>query len=334
MLNGKKRFGWLAGLALAPVVGWGQQTRFITQPQNIAVCVGENAEFIAQAVVHTLIGNINWYINGLLYNSLPGYERDQIGVTVINVGVQQSILTFNYNETFHGIFVQARLPIDPVVSSRLAYLFYEPNHQSPVTGLTPIITNTTAQFYWNELASNFTTQYLLGVYDSDNNLIANRTTNTTQISYDLPRANGDCQYLTFKFTTDECPDPDGGFSQIEATTLVYAKPDVSPVTVQFDDKTVLVNWTPDGSNVFRIVVTDLESGEQSQTTHGTPPYAYTEKVCGKLNIAVSPAQCVDDPAFTHSTNISINCPTSSTQANYPSLLLTVAAVIPLLKWQH
>ena len=82
-----------------------------------------------------------------------------------------------------------------------------------------------------------------------------------------------------------------------------------------------------------------------------PPFNDTLKTCGQfnLNVSLSPAQCADDPAFTHRDTIrfTIPCPTiatateteatdqpSGTQAIYPSLLLAVAAIIPLLKWQN
>ena len=332
----KKWFSWLVGLALSPMVGWGQP-RIITHPQNVTVCMGEDAVFTGRAIVSNTAQTLHWRFNGTPHSFLPTEKRDLIEIPLATAeGVdKQNMVILNYNETFNGITVQFLVPIDPAIFSHLAYLFYEPSQQFSVANLMVTINTSTARLAWDSHDPNVTTQYLFGVYDSDNNLIANQTSGTTYVSYDLPpKVNDTCQYLAFRVTADQCPDPDNGFIQTEATTFVYTRPNVSPVTAQPDKAMVLVSWPSDGGSAFQIVVTDLESGEQFQTTRKTPPYAYTEKVCGKLNIAVSPAQCADDPAFTHSTNISIDCPTSGTQASYPSLLLAVAAIVPLLKWQH
>ena len=328
-------FGWLVALALWPVAGWGQP-RIITNLQNVTVCVGEDAVFTGRAILENEVQSLHWHIDGTPYNSLPDEKKDLINIPILSGGIdRQSAATFSYNETLNGTIVQFVAPTNPAIFSHVAYLFYETNHQSPATGLIAAVNETTARFDWNKPDSNLTTRFHFGVYDGDNNLITNQTTYATYISYGLPpRVNGTCLHLVFKMTADICPNSDGGFNQTKATTIVHAKPDVSPVTAEYDNNAVLVNWTPDGSSSLRVVITDLESGEQFQTTHSTPPYSYTKKTCGQLNIAVSPAQCPDDPAFTHSTNISIDCPTSGAQANIPPLLLTIAAIVPLLKWQH
>ena len=152
---------------------------------------------------------------------------------------------------------------------------------------------------------------------NDNNQIANQTTDTTYVSFDLPpRANDECQWLEFRVTAvevqhPECPD----IEQTHYSTYLYTKPDVPPVTAEFNNKTVLVSWPSDGDNAFLVVVTDLESGNQT-TYNGTSPFSYTPSLCGRfnLNVSVSPAQCANDPAFTHSDSISftINCPTTAT----------------------
>ena len=353
---GNKWFCWLAALALWPAVVWGE---IIKPLRNQTVCTGKRAFFISEVEgIFTVTG---WRINGVLWNHLSPEEKELIPEEVVVENVPGmtwvETLTINYHKAFNGLKVELVAINDEVVVNRTdtttAYLFYQPNHQSPATGLTYIISNTTAQIYWNELVSNFTIQYLFGVYDSDNALIANQTTSTTQISYNLPpRADDTCQYLTFRVTAEQCPDPDRGFNQTESAALAYTSPNVSPVTAKFDNsQKVLINWTPDGDSAFQIVITDLASGEQS-TYNGIPPFSYTPPACGQhsLNVSVSPAQCAGESGFTHTASIgfTIPCPTtptteteteitgesSGTQANYPSLLLTVAAVIPLLKWLH
>ena len=319
----------LAALILWPVMGFGQE--FIEHPENATVCVGESAEFTSE----TAGGIIGWNIDGVLRQNLPFRRKELIPIGTLIV---------NFNQTFNGLEVQSVVLKDGgSITSNSAYLFYESNHQSQVTGLTHTITNTTAQFYWNELESNLTTQYLFGVYDGDNNLIANQTTDATQISYDLPpRANDTCQYLEFKVTADVCPDPETGFVQNEAATLVYREPniDLSPVTAEFDNQTVWVNWTPAGSGAYWVSFVGLGFGASD------PRFSYTPALCGQynLNVSVSPAQCAGDPGFTHSATVSftIPCPTtptgagatgqpSGTQASYPSVLLAVAAMVPLLR---
>ena len=345
----RKLFGWLAMLALYPVVGWGQEeSRIIQHPQTMTVCAGERAVFTSE----TDGGVTGWLVNGTPSTPLSDVTGSVIGNT--------ATLTVCYNEIFDGLEVQSYVQAfgSPSVNSTVAYLFYKTNQQSRVTGLKHTVNRTTAQFDWNERNSSFTTHYLSGVYDKNNNQIANQTTDTTYVSFDLPpRANDECQWLEFRVTAvevqhPECPD----IEQTHYSTYLYTKPDVPPVTAEFNNKTVLVSWPSDGDNAFLVVVTDLESGNQT-TYNGTSPFSYTPSLCGwfNLNVSVSPAQCANDPAFTHSDSISftINCPTtatkateteateteataqpSGTQAIYPSLLLAVAAIVPLLKWQH
>ena len=329
--------GWLAVLAFWPVLGLGQE--FLVHPEDATVCIGEEAVFTVRAIAEDDVSPIHWYINNIRYDLLSSKERGLIEISSsFFIGTaRRDIATLSYNEIFNELTVQCRLSGSQIVHSNLAFLFYESNQQFPVTGLISTIDGTDAQLEWDEHNSNLTTQYLVGIYDYNNHLIANQTTNTTHINYDLsPRVNNACQHLEFRVTADQCPDPKNGFVQNKAATFVHREPDIdlSPVTAELDDnQAVLVSWTPDGDDTFWIVVTDLESGEQFQTAHGTPPYVH-EKTCGKLHIAVSPAQCADNPAFTHSTNISIDCPTSGTQAIFPSMLLVIAAIIPLLKWLY
>ena len=355
MKVGKKWFGWLAALALWPVVGWGQV--IVVPPRNTTVCVGESTAFVSKA--HG--GVPGWYINEAVSVNFENqtkiredrYTKD--GITI-------STLSIDYSENFNGLIIRSFvLPFDELslqANSTAAYLFYKINQQFPVTGLTPSIDNSTAQFSWDAHNTNLnlTTQYLFGVYDRNNHLIANQTTDATQISYDLPpRANDTCQYLEFKVTADQCPDPDSVFIQTGGTSFTYTNPDISPVTAEFDNnKTVLISWTPDGGSLFWVVVTNLANDNETEIKlRGIPPYGYIPPRCGQYNlkVAVSPAECAE-PGFTQSTSISftIPCPTteateetteteitgqpSGTQASYPSLLLAVAAIVPLLGWQH
>ena len=345
ILKSGKWFGWLAGLALAPVAGWGQP-RIIQHPQNTTVCAGEVATFITE----TDGGVTGWKINGteredFRFLGLTSHPAEEFtsNNTFLNT------LIINYSEMFNGLKVQSIVRnldnLEP--TSTTAYLFYETSQESPVTGLIGAVNNGTAQIYWNAHNSNFTTEYLVGVYDHNSNLIANQTTDSTYISYDLPpRANDTCQYLEFRVTANQCPDPENGFIQTEGTTFIYTRPDVSPVTAEFDNyQTVWVNWTPAGSGVYWVSF----AGQGFDV--GDLPISYTPPRCGEhdLIFSVSPAECPDEPGFTHSSNsisFTIPCPTtvtevaetegqpSGTQALYPSLLLAVAATIPLLKWQH
>ena len=347
MKVGKKRLGWLAALALWPVVGWGQE--IIEHPQNVTVCVGESALFTSKARG----GVSSWLLNGTITEALPKDIFDILTIGAVDLDDDgNTILKMTMPSSLAGIKVQSRvtnLNNDLTKKSATAYLFCKPNQQFRVTDLTPIISNTIAQFYWNAHNSNFnlTTQYLLGVYDHNNHLIANYTTNTTQISYDLPGSV--CHHLVFRITADQCPAPaSSGFVQSEATTFIYREPDID-VTTQIDsndNKTVLINVL-DGNGTYWVSITDLDRGNQT-TYNGTSPFSYTPALCGQynLNVTVSPAQCADEPDFTHSDSISftIPCPTtatdateteipdqpSGTQAISPSLL-AVAAIIPLLK---
>ena len=315
-----KRFGWLAWLALAPVVGWGQV--IIEHPQNQTVCTGENAEFTSE-----LDGGLSdWLLNGIIRQISP-FEA-QVGVGEVSTPSGSTIerLIVFYNKALNGLkvqsFVQNSGNSAHEVNSTTAYLFYKPNQQFPATDLIGAVNNGTAQIYWNELKSEFnlTTQYLIGVYDNNDNLVANQTTDATHASFELPpRANNTCQFLEFRVTAEQCPDPESPFVQKDKTTFFYREPDIdiSPVTAEFDDnQTVLVSWTPDGGNAFQIVVTDLGSGNQT-AYNSTQPFSYMAAGCDQpisLNVSVSPAECANDPAFTHSATVSftIPCPTIAT----------------------
>ena len=347
-----KRFGWLAGLALCPVVGLGQV--IIEHPQNQTVCVGESAVFTSE----TDGGFPDWYFNDIARPMLPpeisSYIHRADGVNTKNGTTIESLIV-NYNETFNGVGVWSTvLAFDNSglsVNSTAAYLFYETTQQFQVTGLIGAVNNDTAQIYWNAHNSNLTTQYFFGVYDHNNHLIANQTTDATHISYNLPpRANDTCQYLEFKVTANQCPDPENGFIQTEGATIDYREPniDISTVTAEFNNnQTVLVSWTPAaGSGAYWV------SFDGQGFDAGNPPFSYSPARCGEYDLTffVSPAECPDQPGFTYSDTISftIPCPTtateateteipdqpSGTQASYPSLLLAVAAIIPLLRWQH
>ena len=344
-----KLFSWLAPLALCPVVGWGQP-RIITHPQNKTVCVGESAEFTSE----TKGGTIVWNFNGMLplvFFSEHASALD-MGSAITSNGTTVGTITITYNQAFNGLKVQSTVedfdsPFDsPIVNSTTAYLFYKTNQQHPATGLNATANGTAIQADWE--ASEVRTQYLVSV--------SNVTETPAVVSsphYVYFPESQDCRWYELMVTAHECvntTDPD--ISQTIAAPIRVAYPNISPVTVQLNNKTVLVSWPSDGGSAFWIVVTDLESGNQT-TYNGTSPFSYIPVVCGlpiKLNVSVSPAQCADDPAFTHSDSISftIDCPTtaseateaevtgqpSGTQAIYPSLLLAVAAIVPLLKWQH
>ena len=226
MKVGKKWFGWLAGLALWPVVAWGQ-TAFVTHPQSVTVCAGEKAVFIVHFATNDLLGHLAWFVGGSNAGFLPSQQKDLIEFSGDSSGTnRQGMATFSYSQVFNGITVQAVwISGDPniQVRSHLAYLFYKTNQQFLVTGLIGAVNNTTAWFTWDTHDSNFTTQYLVGVYDGNNNLIANQTINTTYASFDLSSmADGTCQQFQLRVTADQCPDPNSdGFVQIEATTFNF-----------------------------------------------------------------------------------------------------------------
>ena len=343
-----KRFGWLAGLAFCPMAGWGQE--IIRDPQNATVCIGEEATFTSETKSELW----GWIINGIMPQNLPPekYTRLDFSNSVTpNRTIMQVLKFIKYDEFFDG--VEVKLAAGNIGSlsifSNAAYLSYETNQQFQVTDLTPTVTGITAQFDWNAYNSNFTTNYLSGVYDHNNNLIASQITNTTHVSFDL--APSTCKHLVFRFTANQCPAPDGVFEQNEATTYIYREPDIDTptVTAEFVNKTVLVNVLDGDSTTYWVSITDLDRGNQT-TYNGTSPFNYTPALCGQynLNFEVSPAQCAGEPGFTYSDNISftINCPTttteateatetegqpSGTQAIAPSSLPIIAAAAMLLK---
>ena len=98
----KKRFGWLAGLVLVPVV---EGQVIIRDPQNATVCVWESAEFTSE----TDDGFTGWRINGTGLQDLPSKIKEQIIVHDLNTvnGTTIETLIINYHETFNGLKVQS-----------------------------------------------------------------------------------------------------------------------------------------------------------------------------------------------------------------------------------
>ena len=351
---GSKLCGWLAGLALYPVEGWG--LGIIEHPQDATVCLGTDAVFMSKVDG----GLTGWIFNGTISGDLPPnvyralifYDKkvDDESVT-LKVTVPSSEPNF---ALFNNIKVQSavRSFSSSIVSSTIAYLFYEINQQHPVTGLTAIANKTTVLIQWDKLDSSLTTRFLVGIYDGANNPVHSTgflTTSDTHYTHHLDQ-DSICYELEFRVTGVEIQYPHcNDAEQTTSTSIRVAYQDtnlnIDPVILGLSGQKVLANWPPDHNSTL-IVITNLKNGNQTQIIYnGTSPYVQTETACGYLNrnVAVSPAQCAE-PAFTHNANISIDRPTtietgitdqsSDTQANYPSVLLAIAAVIPLLKWQH
>ena len=350
MLNGKKQLtGWLAGLALCPVVGWGQEElRFIRHPEDVMVCPDEVAEF---SVIATG-GHLTWGINGIGILSYPEFNdfitRDQ----PVKGGVLSTFSIPRLAEQitgFNNSLIYAQTVRYPFwILSNNATLVYKTNQQFQVTGLNITVTNTTAQFNWDGQGNH--THYIFGVYDDNNHQITNQTINITHASFDIP--DNACR-LEFRVTGvnvqyPECPD----IEQTRYSAYLYTKLDISPVTTEFNDnnQTVLVSWTPDGNGTVWVSVTDLDRGDAVQVKDDNSPFTYTLAVCGQfnLNVSVSPSECLDEPAFTYSGTIhfTIPCPTTTTEATEtetsgehsgilalaPSSLPVIAAAATLIRY--
>ena len=353
---GNKRFGWLAALVFWPVAGLGQEPMIIRHPQDVIACSDEIAEF--SVIVKG--GHLDWSINGSAIINYPENSDFMINNQAVEGGflstlsipkLSEQITGFN-NSIIHAENVQNLV----LILSENATLIYKTNPQSPVTGLPPTINDMAARFDWDEPDTNQTTRFFFGVYDANNNQITNQTTNANHISYDFSPT---CQQLEFRITAievqyPECPD----IEQTRYTAYFHTKPNIAPVTAELDNnRTVQINWTPNGSGAYLVSVTDMDRSEGIKATQDNPPFGYRLTGCGQytLNVSVSPVECAGDPAWViYYANIgfTIPCPTtpttvtstepeaeitdehSGTQTISPSLLLAVAAVIPLLKWQH
>ena len=288
--------GWLAVLALWPVVGFGQI--IIEPPQNVTVCFGEEAIFESE----TDGGHSGWKINGILAEDSPpdkGFIEQSPRVT----SDATILLTLKFKPTTpfsrNGVKIES-IVINPVngsseISSEAVYLFYKTNQQLPATGLNATTNNTAIQVSWD--ASEVRVQYLVSVTDITETPVVTRSPHYVY----FPESQN-CQWYEFMVTTHECFNAtNSDTSQTTAASVRVAYPNISPVTAEFDNQTVLVSWPFDGGNTFRIVVTDLESGNQT-AYNGTSPFSYMPARCGQftLNFEVSPAQCAGEPGFTHS----------------------------------
>ena len=342
---GNKLFGWLAVLVLYPVVGWGQV--IIEPPRSTTVCAGESAFFSTE----TNGGYAGWLFNNVILQRLPPETERQmhVSVTTTHNGTSIDKLIVPYNETFNGSKIQSAVGLfgspDSSMTSTAAYLSYETNQQYAVSGLTATINDTVAKFRWNMPNSNAMTRYLFGVYDRGNNPVYSTgflIINHTEYTYHFNQDNA-CHDLEFRVTGVEIQYPHcNDFKQTRYSAYYYMKPVMSSVIAEFDNKTVLVSWVSDSDSAYQVSIDDLDRGGLTQVAYVVdPPFDYTPQGCGQfnLNIAVSPAQCAEEPAFTHSASISfsIDCPTTGqnfgTQVSFLSLLLAVVAIIPLLKSQ-
>ena len=341
---GSKLFGWLAGLALTPVPGWGQE--FLVHPHNTTVCVGEAAVFTSE----TRDGFTGWFINDTRLQDLPPETERQIDIKSRNTpnGTTVEALIPGYNEAFNGLKVQSVLIKFGVsaINSTVAYLFYETSQQHPVTGLVATANDTAIQLGWE--ASRLTARYLVSISNVTETPVVVSSTH-----YVYPPESKDCKWYEFMVTADECFNAtDQNTRQTTAAPIRLAYPNIGPVTFELSGQEVLVSWSSDNNSALQMNITDPENGNQRLVNYnGASPFHYTA-VCGqfiKLDAMVSPAGCAWEPAFTHSANFSfsIHCPVTDqypgTQVSYSSQLLAVAAVIPLLaitavisllRWQH
>ena len=145
---------WLAlfwGLALVPLLGWGQE--IIEHPQNVTVCVGERAIFTS--IVNG--AGSSWQINGTSFGNLGPYIHTLFMVSPVSIDDQgnddqgNSILSVTalpndtavLNNTRVQSFVFTSSPNFSEVTSEPAYLSYKANLQYPATNLKTIPMNLT-----------------------------------------------------------------------------------------------------------------------------------------------------------------------------------------------
>ena len=347
ILKSGKWFGWLVGLALWPVLGWGQE--ILVDPQNATVCLGEEAIFTSSARG----GFAGWHINDIGIDDF--FSPDERKFFKLSKNINDTLspaktdLTLTFKSStpirFSGMNITSgTITHDGSAVSEHAYLFYKTNQQSPATDLTATANDTAIQVDWD--ASEVTAQYLVSI----------RNITETPVVVDSPHyvylpESQDCRWYEFMVTVHECfNSTDLDTRQNTAASVRVAYPNISPVSLEVSGDKVLVDWLS-GDNSALAVVASLRNGSKTLMTHtGTLPFSYVATGCGQynLNVTVSPAQCEGEPDFTQSASIgfTILCPTrptepetevtgesSGTLAMYPSLL-AVVAVIPLLKWQH
>ena len=307
--SGQNWLGLFWGLALVPLLGWGQV--ILEPPRNMTVCVGESAIF-RSILDGDLVG---WKVNGTLSANLsPDIYRlfvfspapDDKGNIILSMTALPSDTIVLNNTRVESV---AYKNLTEIISES-AYLTYQAKLQYPVTNLRGTTNQKAVQLYWQSRRSNLTTRFLIGVQDLNApddaaSLETIYTTDTNHYDYDPETA---CYHLQFRVIAQECPGNETDSSNLAiASPVILKKPDIQAVTLEYADRVVRVGWEQDGSGAYRIEITDLGNHTQPgfDTCYNCPPYFYSPEACGRhyhLNFAVTPAEC-HGSGFTYNASI-------------------------------
>ena len=347
------------GLALVPLLGWGQV--IIEEPQDATVCVGKNATFMSV----TDQGFSGWRINGTRYGDLPDEISNQIheSKVITPEDFDRLTLTVEYNKTFDGLMVQSVVvETDSYTESGLVYVIYKSNQQFPAINPGATVNRTGIHVNWQASETLVPKAYYLSIRDVSAaepvSVTCNDCQNITGTDYHfypvIDEASDRCHTFEIRVTEVQLLHPEClPIEQTEYASVVARIPDISPVTIGYADRAVRVNWRHNGKGPYRIEVTDLSDNSLvTLTTHNdAPPYYFLPESCDRdyhLNFAITPAECTDK-AFTHqaSHRFYSDCLTiaraqfqktgdddvpgaSSVSGTHWSALLLVMALIPLL----
>ena len=152
--GGRSGFGqnWLGlfwGLALVPLLGWGQE--IIEPPQDEAVCVGEDARFTSKVSGAGRI--VAWKVNNTLQGSLSTQTLEHLDIKVTSLDgntVLSLVILSTAPAEFNGTKVEAvagRFGGNET-SSMPAYLIYKSNQQSPAINPGTTVNQTAIQVSW------------------------------------------------------------------------------------------------------------------------------------------------------------------------------------------
>ena len=318
----------LSGLILTPILVWGQDEsptygpQIITPPVNMTVCHGQSLTFTS--VVKG--GYSGWLINGS--EELP----PQLSTHASTVNTKKGYLTYlkatfpsSSPAEFNGTKIQSvLLPVDgQEINSAPAYLTYISNLAYSVAGL--IATwKKKAELLLEWDSRDDSNYYLVEIRDlsGTDDPVANKNPHkvTDHHFAFLPKSDDHCYYYQCQVAAVQIVHPEcNEVRSVGESSVIVMEPDISPVSAQFTDHKLRIDWTQVDDSPSRIIITDLNDRQRTHTViyNGSPPYFYSiqPEACGEFNmtVQVTPVRC-KSPAFTHGTNtrFQIECQPSVT----------------------
>ena len=122
------------------------------------------------------------------------------------------------------------------------------------------------------------------------------------------RLTTDVIFMSVRVTEFQLLHPDCNITEpTEYATANATVPEIAPITIEYADRAVRVNWGHTGNNAYRITITDLSNNRliAREACTDCPPYYFLPDACGRdyhLGFVITPDHC-SGPAFTRQASI-------------------------------